>query len=76
MHQNLTVRLSTETIRKAKLLAARRSTSVSGLVAAQIEALAAEEDAYQRAARQAHALFAQTFHLGGVRTTRDSLHER
>jgi hypothetical protein len=34
--QNLTVQLDRETIRKAKILAAKRGTSVSALVAAQI----------------------------------------
>ena len=42
--QNLTVSLDRETIQKAKIVAARRSTSISGLVAAQIEILVGEEE--------------------------------
>ncbi len=43
-NQNITVRLSKRTIHKARILAARRATSISGLVAEQIEKMAGEED--------------------------------
>jgi len=77
VQQNLTVRLDRETIRKAKLLAARRATSVSGLVAAQIEALVGEDEAYEIARQQAMVLLERGFHLGGThRTARAELHER
>jgi hypothetical protein len=75
--QNLTISLARETVRKAKILAARRETSISGLLAKQIEILVGEEEAYERAERQAAALLDQGFHLGGViRATRDEWHER
>jgi hypothetical protein len=75
--QNLTVSLPQQTIRKAKILAARRGSSISGLLAEQIEILVGEEEAYERAERQATALLDQGFHLGGViRATRDEWHER
>ena len=75
--QNLTISLDLKTIRMAKILAARRSTSISGLVANQIEILVGEEEAYERAERQAMSLLEQGFHLGGViRVSRDELHER
>jgi hypothetical protein len=75
--QNVTISLDRGTIRKAKILAARRETSISGLVARQIEILVGEEEAYERAERQALALLDQGFHLGGgVRVSRDELHER
>jgi hypothetical protein len=75
--QNLTISLDRQTIHKAKIVAARRSTSISGLLARQIEILVGEEEAYERAERQALALLDQGFHLGGViRATRDELHER
>jgi hypothetical protein len=51
--QNLTVSLDSEIIRKAKILAAKRATSISGLVAAQVEAMVNEEDRYERAANSA-----------------------
>ena len=75
--QNLTISLDRQTIRMAKILAARRSTSISGLLARQIEILVGEEEAYERAERQALSLLDQGFHLGGViRASRDELHER
>jgi hypothetical protein len=75
--QNLTISLDRETIRMARILAARRSTSISGLLARQIEILIGEEEAYERAERQALSLLDQGFHLGGViRASRDEWHER
>jgi hypothetical protein len=75
--QNLTVSLTRQTLRKAKILAARRGSSISGLLAEQIEILVGEEEAYERAERQATELLDQGFHLGGViRASRDEWHER
>ena len=75
--QNLTLSLPQQTIRKAKILAARRGASISGLLAEQIEILIGEEEAYERAQRQANALLDQGFHLGGViHASRDEWHER
>jgi Family of unknown function (DUF6364) len=75
--QNLTISLDRQTIRKAKIVAAKHSTSISGLVTRQIEILVGEEEAYERAERQAMSLLDQGFHLGGViRASRDELHER
>jgi hypothetical protein len=75
--QNLTISISPETVRKAKILAARRSTSISGLLAEQIEILVGAEEAYERSERSALALLEDGFHLGGLITaSRDELHER
>jgi hypothetical protein len=64
-------------LKKAKILAARRETSISGLLAQEIELLIGNEEAYERAQRQAMALLDQGFHLGGViGAGRDKLHER
>lgn len=64
--QNVTIALDKQTIQKAKVAAARRSTSISALLARQIEALVAEDEAYERAQQQALALLDRGFHLGGV----------
>lgn len=75
--QNLTISLDRQTIQKARIVAARRSTSISGLLARQVEILVGEEEAYERAERQAMTLLDQGLHLGGaIRATRDELHER
>jgi hypothetical protein len=77
MKQNLTISLDRQTIRKAKIVAARRETSISGLLAQQIEILVGEEEAYERAERQAVALLEEGFHLGGRGpASREELHER
>ena len=75
--QNVTISLSREILKKARILAARRDTSISGLLAHEIESLVANEEAYECAQRQALALLEKGFHLGGeIRASRDDLHER
>jgi hypothetical protein len=74
---NVTVSLNRQTLQKARVLAARRATSISKLLAAEIEALVGEDDAYQHAERQAMALLDKGFSLGGViYGTRGEWHER
>ena len=75
--QNLTVSLTPQTVQKAKILAAKRSTSISGLLAAQIEALVDADEAYESAHRAAIDLMERGFHLGGIHSVnREELHER
>ena len=75
--QNITVRLNRSTLRKAKVLAAKRNTSISSLLAEHFEALVGEDDAYEQARVRALALLEQGFHLGGrIEATRDEWHER
>lgn len=77
LKQNLTIALERETIRKAKILAAKRSTSISGLLARQIEILIGEDEAYENSRQEALALLDHGFDLGGeIRVSRDELHER
>jgi hypothetical protein len=74
---DLTVSLSIQTIQKAKLLAAKRSTSISALIAEQVESLVGADEAYERAAASAIARMERGFHLGGGKlVSRDELHER
>lgn len=75
---NVTISLARPTVEKLKALAARRATSISGLVAERIEILVREDEvAYERAQRQAKAMLDQGFPLGGViRAKRGELHER
>ena len=75
--QNVTVSINRDIVRKARILAARRSTSISGLLAEQIEKLIGAEEAWERSERSALALLEQGFHLGGrITATRDEWHER
>ena len=50
--QKVTISLSRRLLKKAKILAARRETSISGLLAREIEVLVGEEEAYERAKSQ------------------------
>lgn len=64
-------------LKKAKILAARGETSISGLLAKEIEFLVGDEEAYDRAERQARAMLGKGFHMGGIiRAGRDELRER
>jgi len=75
--QNITIRLDKRTLRRAKVLAAMRNTSISGLLAQQIASLVGEDDVYEQAQRRALALLDRGFHLGGsIEGTRDEWHER
>lgn len=75
--QNITISLPKQTIRKAKVLAASRETSISRLLAEQIETLIGEEETYQKAKRRAMAVLERGFRLGGkIHSTRDEWHER
>jgi hypothetical protein len=74
--QNLTIQLDRDVIRKARILAAMRDTSVSRLVAAELERLVGDADAYEVARRSAERFLDKGFRLGGTRVSRDELHER
>lgn len=75
--RNLTVQLDADVIRKARIVAAGRSLSVSRLVAQEIEALVEEEEAYEAAEREALDGLGRGFRLGGApHPPRDELHER
>jgi hypothetical protein len=63
--QNFTIKIQADTIRKAKIVAAERGTSISALVAQKIEEVVGEDAAYQAARRRAAHWLAQGWHLGG-----------
>ena len=71
--QNVTISLSRNVLKKAKILAARRETSISRLLARELESLVGDEEAYERAERQALALLDKGFHLAARgRTTENA----
>ena len=74
--QNLTVRLASSTVRKARRVAAQRGTSISALVAEKIAEVAGEDDAYEAARRHAIGVLEDGFPLGGQTMRRDDLHRR
>jgi hypothetical protein len=75
--RNLTIQLDDSTVRSVRVLAARRSTSISRLVADEIERLVREDAGYERAAAVALNHLHRGYHLGGGRLpARSELHER
>ena len=76
MKQNITLSLDRDLLARARVLAARRSTSVSALLADELAQLVEEADVYEHARRSAEAHLQRGLHLGGMRAARETLHER
>jgi hypothetical protein len=77
MKTNVTLRLDADLLREAKVLAARKGSSVSRLMAEQLEELVREDREYERARRRALARLDQGFDLRWTPpASRDELHER
>lgn len=75
--QNLTISLDPETLRKAKILAAHRNTSVTRLVADLVSQLVADDERYEAARRKAVAYLDEGFAMGGrITASRADWHER
>lgn len=75
--QNLTVSLKKETIQKAKVLAAKRNTSVTRLLADYVEEMVAEDERYEAARKAALGYLNTGFPMGGhIAADREDWHER
>jgi hypothetical protein len=74
--RNLTVQLDDDVIRRAKVLAAKRGVSVSGLVATELARLVAEDERYEEAWRRARKAMGEAAGRGGRRWERDELYDR
>jgi hypothetical protein len=74
---NITLRIDAELARAAKILAARRGTSVSRLVAEQLELIVQRDRAYESAKRRALGRLSRAVELQWQKpASRDELHER
>ncbi len=77
MKTNITLKLDGDLLRKAKILAAEEDTSVSALLAQQLEKIVREREGYEQAKRRALAILKKGFDLGYTPpASRDELHER
>lgn len=77
MRQNITFSIDKDLIKKGKILAAKRETSLSGLLRDLIKQSIEEEESYEVAKKNALEILSKGFHMGGEITySRDSLHER
>ncbi|HEV2492839.1 MAG TPA: hypothetical protein VG204_07165 [Terriglobia bacterium] len=77
MKQNITLAIDRRLLKRARALAAQRHTSISGLLAAELERLVNNEQEYQQAKARALARLDSGFHLGGGNVpSREKLHDR
>ena len=77
MKQNVTVQLDQAIIREAKVLAAKRSSSLSKFLSDQIQLIAAQESDYELNKKQALARLDKGYSLGGGKfPKREELYSR
>lgn len=77
MKTNITLKIDANLLREVKVLAASQGTSVSRLVADQLEYLIRHEKAYEKAKRRALARLRRGFDLEwSPSMSREELHER
>jgi len=73
---NLTLQLDAEVIRRARIIAAKRGTSVSALVARELDGLVQQDARYEDARARAQALMDRATRHSVPSWRRDDLHER
>lgn len=77
MKRNLTIAIETDLVKKARVIAARRETSLSRMLAEELRRLVSEDERYDHARRKAVEHLRSGFALGGkVTSTREQWHER
>jgi predicted transcriptional regulator len=77
MKTNVTLKVDRDLLRRARVLAAEKDTSVSALVSEQLEKVVREREGYEQAKQHALAVMKRGFNLGYKRpSSRDELHER
>ncbi|MEA3434900.1 MAG: DUF6364 family protein [Thermodesulfobacteriota bacterium] len=77
MKQNITLSINKELIKKAKVLAAQKQTSISGMLSQELQNILDDSDKYELFKRKALININQGFHLGGnISVSRQELHER
>jgi hypothetical protein len=75
--RNLTVQLDEDVISRARVVADKRGTSISQLVAQQIEQLADDDERYEAARKRAMELMdTAATHGGGRQWKREDLYDR
>jgi hypothetical protein len=75
--RNITIQLDDATVQKARVVAAKRGSSISRLLAEQIDLLARQDDDYDRAMQDALTELERGYDLGGgPYPPRDEVHDR
>ena len=77
MKQNITLNIDKEPIKKARVLAAQRQTSISRMLGEEFQKLIEASKEYDRAQKRTLNYISKGFHLGGeISVSREELHER
>jgi hypothetical protein len=77
MKTNVTLKLDADLLREARIMAAEQCSSISALLAAQLEKVVRKRKDYEKAKRKALALMRKGFDLRyKPPASRDELHER
>lgn len=77
MKQNVTLKLDTDILKEARILAAERGSSISRLLAEKLQELVVDAREFERARKRATARLRAGLDLGWKRPdSRDELHER
>jgi predicted transcriptional regulator len=73
---NLTIKIDKDLLRKIRIIAAEKDTSISALVAEAIEQTSTQSGCYEAAKRSALALMEKGIPFEGPMLTREQMHER
>lgn len=77
MKQNITLSIEKEIIKKGKIIAAQKDTSISKMLSEQLKQIIDREEQYEAAKRSALQTLKKGFRLGGKITwKREDLYER
>ena len=77
MKQNITLSLDKDLILKAKVISAKRRSSISNMLSQELRRIVESDEKYEIAKKRAIADLKVGYHLGGIITaSREELHER
>ena len=77
MKQKIILSIDGQLLKRARALAAQRGTSISGLLAAELEKMVSKDQDYEQAKARALARLRCGFHLGGAKmSSREEVHRR
>ena len=77
MKQNITLSLDKDLIQRAKVISAKRRSSISNMLSQELQRIVESAEKYEVAKRKAISDLRTGYHLGGIITaSREELHER
>lgn len=77
MKQNITLSLDKNLIKKGRIIASKRETSLNRLLSDFLQQIINQEEFYELSKKKALHILGKGYHLGGkITCSRDELHER